>query len=139
MAGYRAARSVMRFTPRTDGVVAAATLVGALLAGWLIAAGHEDVVIVCCTVITALVIARWWPGPFVALMVLVIMNGVPVVNLSRQLYGSFGIQDCAVLALAAGLYWYRGEIVGDRREASRADRCHLVCLLCCVVGHHFRP
>lgn len=130
MAGYRAARSVMRFTPRTDGVVAAATLVGALLAGWLIVAGHEDVVIVCCTVITALVIARWWPGPFVALMVLVIMNGVPVANLSRHLYGSFGIQDCAVLALAAGLYWYRGEIVGDRqRRVARIAAIWSVCFV----------
>jgi hypothetical protein len=49
-------------------------------------------------------------------MVLVVMNGVPVVDLSSRVVGSFGIQDCAVLALAACLYWYRGEIVGDRQR-----------------------
>jgi hypothetical protein len=108
MAGYRATRSVMRLALGTDGVVAAATLVGALVASWLMAGGHDGVVIACCAAIAVLAIARWWPGPFVALMALVIMNGVPVVDLSKQIYGSFGLQDCAVLALAAGLYWYRG-------------------------------
>jgi hypothetical protein len=107
---------MMRLTLGTDGVVAAAALVGALLAGWLIAAGHQDVIAASCAAIAVLVLARHWPGPFVALMVLVIMNGVPVVNLSRRLVGSFGIQDCAVLALAAGLYWYRGEIVDSRER-----------------------
>lgn len=115
---HGAARSVMRSTLRTDGVVAAAALVGALVCGWLIAGGHrdQDVVIACFAAAATFVVARWWPGPFVALMVLVVMNAVPVVNLSRQFFGSFGIQDCAVLALAGGLYWYRGEIVGGRER-----------------------
>jgi hypothetical protein len=116
MAGYRAARPVMRLTPGSGDIVAAAAPVGALVVGWLIATGHQDVVVACCAAIAALVVARCWPGPFIALMVLVIMDGVPVVNLSRRLVGSFGIQDCAVLALAAGLYWYRGEIVGGRER-----------------------
>jgi hypothetical protein len=115
MAGYRIVRPVTRLTLGAGGIAAAAPI-GALVGGWLIATGHQDVVIACCVAITALVIARWWPGPFVALMILVIMNSVPVVNLSRRLVGSFGIQDCAVLALVAGLYWYRGEIVGGRER-----------------------
>ena len=116
MAVYRAARPMTRLTPGAGGIVAAAAPVGALVCGWLIAAGHQDLVIACFAAAAALVIARYWPGPFVALMVLVIMNGVPVVDLSTRIVGSFGIQDCAVLALAAGLYWYRGEIVGGRER-----------------------
>lgn len=119
MAGYLAARSDKWHTPRTDVVVGGVLVVAALLAGWLIAAGHQDVLVGGCTAITVLIVARHWPGPFVALMVLVIMNGVPVVDLSSRLVGSFGIQDCAVLALAVGLYWYRGKNGGgcDRRVA----------------------
>jgi hypothetical protein len=118
MAGYRAARPATRLTPGAGGIAVAAALVGALVCGWLIAGGHRDqnVVIACFAAAATLVVARCWPGPFVALMVLVVMNAVPVVNLSRQFVGSFGIQDCAVLALAAGLYWYRGEIVGIRER-----------------------
>jgi hypothetical protein len=131
MAGYRgAARSGMRPTLGTAGVVAAATLVGALVGGWLIATGHQDVMLGSCAVIAALVVARYWPGPFVALMVLVIMNGVPVVNLSKRLYGSFGIQDCAVLALVAALYWYRGEFVGGReRRVARTAAIWSACFV----------
>jgi hypothetical protein len=130
IAKYRAARSAMRFTLRSDGVVAAAALVGPIVGGWLIATGHIDVVIVCCVTITALVTARWSPGPFVALMVLTIMNGVPVVNLSRHLYGSFGIQDGAVIALAACLYWYRKEIVSPReRRVARITAIWSACFV----------
>jgi len=118
MAGYRAARPATRLTPGAGGIAVAAALVGALVCGWLMAGGHrdQDVVIACFAAAATLVVARWWPGPFVALMVLVVMNAVPVVNLSRQFVGSFGIQDCAVLALATGLYWYHGEIVGIRER-----------------------
>jgi hypothetical protein len=115
MAGHRAAGLTTRPAPGAGSIVAATTPVGALIAGWLIATGHENVVAVCCVALAALVIARFWPGPFIALMVLAIMNGVPVVDLSTRIVGSFGIQDCAVLALVAGLYWYRGEIVGGRQ------------------------
>src|ERR1035441_4653993 len=133
MAVYRAARPMTRLTPGAGGIVAAAAPVGALVCGWLIAAGHQDLVIACFAAVAALVIARYWPGPvvgavvwgwliaaghqdlviacfaaaaalviarywpgpFVALMVLVIMNGVPVVDLSTRIVGSFGIQDRA--------------------------------------------
>jgi hypothetical protein len=131
MAGYRsAARSVTRLTPGTGEIGAAAAMVGALVCGWLIAAGHQDLVIACFAAAAALVIARYWPGPFVALMVLVIMNAVPVVDLSKRIYGSFGIQDCAVLGLAAGLYWYHGEIVGGReRRVARTAAIWSACFV----------
>jgi hypothetical protein len=112
---YRAARSATRTTLGWGSIAAVAGSLGSILGGWLIASGHTSIVIACCVAFGTLVVARSWPGPFIALMVLVIMNGVPVVSLSRQLAGSFGIQDCAVLALAVGLYWYRGELV-DARE-----------------------
>src|ERR1035441_5746400 len=85
MAVYRAARPMTRLTPGAGGIVAAAARVGALVCGWLIAAGHQDLVIACFAAAAALVIARYWPGPFVALMVLVIMNGVPVVDLFARI------------------------------------------------------
>ena len=130
MAGYRAAKPVTRLTPGAGGIAAVAVPGGALVVGWLVATGREDVVIACCAAITALVIARSWPGPFVALMVLVIMNGIPVVNLSTQLVGSFGIQDCAVLALTAGLYWYRGEIADSRgRRVARIAAIWSACFV----------
>ena len=116
VAMHSAVRSVTRLTPGAGEIGAAAATVGALACGWLIAAGHQDLVIACFAAAAALVVARYWPGPFVALMVLVIMNGVPVVDLSTRIVGSFGIQDCAVLALAAGLYGYRREIVGGRER-----------------------
>jgi hypothetical protein len=130
MAGYRAARPVTRLTLGAGGIAAVAVLVGAPVGGWLIATGHQGVIFACCAAVAALVLARWWPGPFVALTVLVIMNGVPAVDLSTRVVGSFGIQDCGVLALAAGLYSYRGEIVvGRERRVARIAAIWSACFV----------
>lgn len=83
-------------------------------AGWLIAISQTNIAIAVAVIATLVVVATRAPGPFIALMVLVVMNGVPLVDLSSRLVGSFGIQDCAVLALAVGLYRYRGEVIDDR-------------------------
>jgi hypothetical protein len=102
----------------------------ALIGGWLIAAGHGNVVLAFCAVTAGLAVAKFWPGPFVALMVLTIANGVPLVDLSRQLYGSFGIQDCAVVALAACLYRWRGVALSARHSrVARAAAVWSACLL----------
>lgn len=126
MTGYRAARPLPRLTLVAGGGFAVVAV--AIFAGWLIANGHEHTVIICYAAIASLALARWWPGPFVALTVLVIMNALPVVNLSTRIEGSFGIQDAAVVALAASLYWYRGEIVGGReRRVARAAAVWSAC------------
>jgi len=112
------------------GIAAAVFTATAIVGGWLIANGHQDVILAGLAVSGALVLARHLPGPFVALMLLVIMNGIPVVNLSARLVGSFGIQDCAVLALAAGLYWYRGDIAGSHgRRVARIATIWSACLI----------
>jgi hypothetical protein len=131
MAGYGSARPVTLPRLGVGGIAAAAaTSIAALICGWLIANSHQDVLLAFCAGVGALVLAKMWPGPFVALMALVIMNGVPVVDLSRQLIGSFGIQDCAVFALAGGLYWYRGDIVGGReRRVARIAAIWAACFV----------
>ena len=97
-------------------MTAAAMVVGSIATGRLVATGHATLVEVAMVAIGAVVLAVRAPGPFVALMVLVIMNAVPAVNLSRRIVSSFGIQDVAVVALVVALCWYRGEIVGGRER-----------------------
>jgi hypothetical protein len=128
-AGYRATRVAWRPTLSANSALIVVAPGVALIGGWLIAAGHGNVVLAFCAVTAGLAVAKLWPGPFVALMVLVIMNGVPVVNLTRQLYGSFGIQDCAVVALAACLYRWRGVVLSARHSrVARAAAVWSACL-----------
>ena len=105
------ASRVTRRRATAEGVLAGA-IGGAL--GWLIAHGDARVVVALVGGVVLTGLALRAPGPFVALMFLVIMNAVPGVNLSRQLVGSFGIQDCAVLALVVGLAWHHGPPAGAR-------------------------
>ncbi len=84
--------------------LAVATLiVGATSIGYLIAMGQVIVVAAALIVAVSLALAVFAPGPFVALMLLVIMNGVPGVDLGGRL-GPIRIQDCAVIALIVVLH-----------------------------------
>jgi hypothetical protein len=126
---HRAVRPSTRLSHTASGLGALAS-VSAITAGWLVAGGHEAVIVASAVAIAGVLAARYWPGPFVAAMVLVVMNAVPVVSLSKQLVGSFGIQDCAVLALAVGLHCYRGKSAsGDERRIARIATIWSACLV----------
>jgi hypothetical protein len=111
-------------------MTALAMVVGSIATGRLVTTGHAMLVEAAMAAIGAVVLAVRAPGPFVGLMVLVIMNAVPAVNLSIRIVSSFGIQDFAVVALVAALYWYRGEIVdGRERRVARIAAIWSACFV----------
>lgn len=76
--------------------------------GYLIAADQLVVVAAVLIAVVAVAMAVRAPGPFIALMLLVALNGVPAVDLSGRA-GPLHIQDGAVIAMiAALLIWGRG-------------------------------
>jgi hypothetical protein len=76
----------------------------AILAGWQISAGNAAVVAAAVLIPPLLVVAPRFPGPAAAVLLLAVMNGVPVVNLSGRLPAGAHFQDGAVFLLAALLY-----------------------------------
>jgi hypothetical protein len=100
-------------------VVAAAMLIAAATSmGYLIAMGHAVLVAVAGIAVLLFIGAVRAPGPFVALMLLAIMNGLPGVDLSGKL-GPLHIQDYGVIALIIALH-SRG------REAPNPYRARLI-------------
>jgi hypothetical protein len=87
----------------THALAPATLILGATSIGYLIAIGHVSVAAAPLIAAVLLVLAVRAPGPFVALMLLVIMNGLPGVDLSGRL-GPTRIQDYAVIALIVVLH-----------------------------------
>lgn len=96
-----------------------AGMVAALAAGWLIAHGDVKYLVLVTAIAAAIVATYMAPAPFGALLLLVILNGVPIVDLSRRLPGGLKVQDAAVFALGVLLVAYQ-----DR--APRAERARII-------------
>ena len=102
----------------------------AILAGWLISAGNAAVVAAALLIAALLVFALRSPGPTAALLLLAVMNGLPVVDLSGRLPGGAHFQDGAVLALAALLYARRNALEpGPRTRLIRAASIWSACFI----------
>jgi hypothetical protein len=110
----------------------AAIALGSVGTGWLLADGHAKLVEAAIVIAALLALAVWAPGPLLALLLLAVLNGVPVVNLSGRLPGGAHFQDAAVIALMAVLYAYRGPLEGPER--SRLSRVATI-WGACFVGY----
>jgi hypothetical protein len=94
----------------------AAIALGSIGTGWLVAGGHAMLVVAAIVIAAVLGLALWAPGPLAALLLLAVLNGVPVVNLSGRLPGGAHFQDAAVIALIALLYVYGHPIPSPERS-----------------------
>lgn len=98
---------------RNAGIAATVVLVTSG-AGWLIGRGDAGVVV------AAGILAGFWtaaslaPAPTAALLVLVVCNGVPIVELNQRLPGGLKVQDLAVLGLAGLLLLNQRRPQGQR-------------------------
>jgi hypothetical protein len=99
----------------------AALVVGAIGAGWLIAIGQADIVTAVTIIATLVVLAVRAPGPLAALLLLVVMNGLPIVSLAGRLPGGLHISDAAIMALGLLLYAYGHEA----HDTQRARLVHI--------------
>ncbi len=100
--------------PIRSGAIVGGLSLAAILAGYLIAHGQWKVVAALLVPIPVLLIVR--AAPIAALLVLVVMNGIPIVNLEGRAAGA-RLEDLAVVALAILLFACR-----DRRPSAAAAR-----------------
>ena len=94
-------------TPLRRFLLLTAVSVAAVGAAWLTASGDVDVLAMVAILAALLVLAGRAPGPLAALLVLAVLNGVPIINLSGRVPGGVPAQDAAAIVLAALLYAYR--------------------------------
>src|SRR2546421_3677495 len=109
---------------RRGGALAAAPLIAALVAialgvGYLVGNGDVKVALALLLPIAALLVAfdPRASGPVIAFAVLMVMNGIPVVDLGKRLPGNLQVQDAGALALIVLLLIYR-----DRQPSALAVR-----------------
>ncbi len=98
--------------------------------GWIIASGHATVVAVFLLIAALIALAVRAPGPLAALLLLAVLNGLPLVNLSGRLPGGAHYQDGAVIALGLLLLAYRDrEPSAARRHLSRIATTWAACFV----------
>jgi hypothetical protein len=77
----------------------------AVLSGWLVGRGHVSPTIVACLVALAVLaaITAWNPGVSIGVLLLVVMNGLPLLDVEPYLVAGFRVSDLAVMLLAGAL------------------------------------
>ncbi len=95
--------------------VTGALATAAVGTGWLVAKGDVKVIAAVGAIVAVLVLALRAPGPLAALLLLAMLNGVPIVNLSGRVPGGAHFQDGAAIALGGLLFAYRDPMPTVRR------------------------
>ena len=97
--------------------LAAALVAGAIMAGWLVAHGDANYVAGGAVIAAAAIVGFIAPAPLAAALLLVALNGVPIVNLDHRLPGNLQVMDLAVFGLAALLLTHQ-----DRNPSAERSR-----------------
>jgi hypothetical protein len=121
-------------SPEFDVVRAAVALVGVSIAaigvGWLIARGQITLVIGAVAIVAFGAFASRAPAQLAAVLVLMVLNGVPGLNLGHRLPGGLKVQDAAVFGLCVLLLMHQDRSRNaDHSRIVRAVRIWSGCLV----------